>query len=123
MKDMKTVANGILETNKDSLKVAGKIVVGQTIINRIRAVAGKYIPETGHIRTLWDGAFGDLIISNFLLLLTNIYPAHSKLTEASECTNLAAAVSAKDKLNIQGMIDSLLDGIELPSAKPEAGDK
>lgn len=113
-KDMKQIATEVADINKDSLKIAGKIVAGQTIINRIRKLADAHIPATGVLRKVWDSAFGDLVISNLLLVATRFYPDNPKLNNVAEMTNLAAAVSTKDKLDVQGMIDRLLDGIELP---------
>ena len=51
------------------------------------------------------------------MLATRFYPDNAKLNALVDCTNLAAAISTKDKLNIQPFIESLLDGISLPGTE------
>jgi hypothetical protein len=117
MQKIEVIAKDIAEQNKGNLIIAGKVVAGQTVINRVRKLAESHIPKDGIIRKAWDSAFGDLIISNLLMLATRFYPDNAKLNALVDCTNLAAAISTKDKLNIQPFIESLLDGISLPGTE------
>lgn len=111
---MSQIATEVVDTNKEHAIIAGKIVAGQTIINRLRKLSDSYIPKEGIVRKVWDSAFGDLVISNLLLLAAKWFPQHEKLNAAAEMTNLAAMVSTKDKLEVQKWIDGILDGIEIP---------
>jgi hypothetical protein len=125
MSEVSTKAKDVLvevaEVNKENAIVATRIVAGQTVLNRIKVLLDGQLPKEGPLAAVFKGAFGDLVISNILLLASRVYPDNDKLNSVVDYTNLAATVSTKDQLDVQGMIDGLLDGITLPELSKKKG--
>lgn len=111
-------AAAIVAQNKASGKVAGGIIAGNIINDRLAKIVTPKLPMM--VRGYADTPLGKAAIANLAAgALIHFLPGNTKATTAASAMIEAAMVEFASSFNIEAMVDELLDGVDLSGVNVE----
>jgi hypothetical protein len=118
--DLKTVASVLKDTNLDSAKASGKRRVGNVVLNRAATMIKPQLPMM--VRGYVEEPIGKIVLANLLAAVLLKYKHDDeRFVVVAEALVDAAADELVVSFDIEGKLDSLIDGLNIDSLKASKG--
>lgn len=110
---IKQTANAVLGQNKDSAKLAAQLTAGNVLNDRVVRLVKPQLPMLA--RGYADTELGKAVTANVAAAaLIHFFPTNQKAVMAAEAMITAAMANFVASFDIEGTVNELLDGINLP---------
>ncbi|QFR57593.1 hypothetical protein CPT_Slocum_013 [Serratia phage Slocum] len=104
----------VVELNKSAALSAARITAGKIAIKNVTKIVGGKLPLM--VRGYADTAIGQLVIANIVKFAVDQYAANNKnAVLVADAMVEGAMIAALEGLDIEGLIDGLLKGVNLDS--------
>jgi len=111
---IKQTASALVGANTSAIKLSAKLTVGNTLNDRVAAIVIPKLPMMARGLALANPAITKAVLANAVsAAIMNVAPTNEKALLAADAMINAAMVEFVGTFNIEGMINELIDGLDI----------